>query len=115
MIALCRPHADKADNGSFTDEQLRELKAKGKTRGIEAQGRFDWMRQDLLAVAGTNFCYRTDIIFQIGETRCIWFERDENGYLLLNFMMPTLSDRPRARIKQNFWQAGLGADEVICP
>jgi hypothetical protein len=44
MIALCREHADKADHGSFTDDQLRELKQEGRSRAAEVRGRFDWMR-----------------------------------------------------------------------
>src|SRR3984885_9748514 len=44
MIALCREHADQADNGAFTDHQLRELKITGKGRAHEVRGRFNWMR-----------------------------------------------------------------------
>jgi hypothetical protein len=115
MIALCREHADKADHGSFTDEQLRKLKREGRARGREVRGRFDWMRQDLLAVVGGNFFYQTDVIFRIGTTRCIWFERDEEGYLLLNFRMPTITGHARAQIEQNIWSVLPGVDEVICP
>jgi hypothetical protein len=46
MIAVCREHADKADHGSFTDDQLRELKREGRSRASQVRGRFDWMRQD---------------------------------------------------------------------
>jgi hypothetical protein len=115
MIALCRPHADKADNGSFTDEQLRELKRVGKSRAAEVRGRFDWMRQDLLAVVGRNFFYEQRVIFQIADRPCIWFDRDETGYLLLNFKMPTLAGTARAQIEQNFWTVPPGVDEIVCP
>jgi len=115
MIALCREHADKADNGAFTDDQLRELKREGKSRAAQARGRFDWMRQDLLSVVGRNFFYEQRVIFQIAEVPCIWFDRDEAGYLLLNFKMPTISSCPRAQIDQNFWSVPPAVDEVICP
>ena len=115
MIALCREHADKADHGSFTDDQLRELKRVGRSRAAEVRGRFDWMRQDLLSVVGRNFFYEERVIFQLGEVPCIWFDRDKDGYLLLNFKMPTLGDRPRAQIDQNFWSVSPAAEEVICP
>jgi hypothetical protein len=115
MIALCREHADKADHGSFTDDQLRQLKLEGKSRGLEVRGRFDWMRQDLLAVVGGNFFYQTDVILQLGTVRCIWFDRDAEGYLLLNFKMPTMTGRARAQIDQNVWSVVPEVDEVVCP
>jgi len=115
MIALCREHADKADNGSFTDDQLRKLKAEGKSRGLEVRGRFDWMRQDLLAVVGGNFFYRAPVILELGTKPCIWFDRDDEEYLLLNFKMPTISGRPRAQIEQNIWSVVPQVSEVVCP
>jgi hypothetical protein len=115
MIALCREHADKADHGAFTDEQLRELKRTGSARAAEVQGRFDWMRRELLTVIGGNFYYEVPLIFEIGNRWCIWFNRDENHYLQLNFVMPSLSGQPRARIEDNFWLVTTEVDEVICP
>jgi hypothetical protein len=115
MIALCREHADKADHGAFTDEQLRELKRTGSARAAEVRGRFDWMRRELLTVVGGNFYYEVPLIFEIGNRWCIWFNRDENHYLLLNFVMPSLSGQPRARIEDNFWLVTTEVDEVICP
>jgi hypothetical protein len=115
MIALCREHADKADHGSFTDDQLRELKRIGRSRALEVRGRFDWMRRDLLTVIDGKFFYQTPVIFQIVDEPCIWFDRDENGYLLLNFRMPTISGHPRARVEQNFWSVNPEVAEVICP
>jgi hypothetical protein len=115
MIALCREHADKADNDAFTDDQLCELKRVGKARALEVRGRFDWMRQDLLAVIGGNFYYKQEDIFRINNERCIWFDRDDQGYLQLNFRMPTIAGRPRAAIEQNFWTVTPAVDEVVCP
>lgn len=115
MIALCREHADKADNGSSTDHQLRKLKLEGRSRGLEVRGRFDWMRRDLLAVVGSNFFYQTNVIFELGAVRCIWFDRDEDGYLLLSFKMPTIAGRTRAQIDQNIWSVVPDVSEVVCP
>lgn len=115
MIALCREHADKADSGSFTDDQLRELKRVGRDRAAMVRGRFDWMRRDLLAVVGGNFYYRQAVLFQIGREKSIWFERDADGSLLLNVRLPTMSTRPRARIENNVWSVLPRVAEVICP
>jgi hypothetical protein len=115
MVALCRVHADQADNGAFTDDQIRELKALGRERAELVQGRFNWLRQDLLAVVGGNFYYKQDHILQIGSMDCIWFSRDERNNMLLNFRLPTLSGRPRAAIEDNVWTVLPEVNEVICP
>ena len=115
MIALCWEHAHKADHGAYTDDQVREMKRDGKARAGQVRGRFDWMRRELLARVGGNFYYETPVIFQVGAIPCVWFDRDDDGYLLLNFRMPTLSGEPRASIEQNFWSAPPGVEEIVCP
>jgi hypothetical protein len=115
LIALCQEHASKADAGAFTVEQLRRYKREGGARAAAIAGRFDWMRRDLLAVVGGNFYLETPVIFQIGERRCIWFTRDENNYLLLNFWMPTTSGEPRAVIQDNFWLVPPRIEDLECP
>ena len=116
MIALCREHADKADHGAYTTEQLRDLKrAFDPAKRLDVRGRFDWMRRDLLAVVGGNFYYRCPVILKIGDRACIWFNRDEEGYLLLNFLMPTVTGEPRATIQGNYWTVTTRADEILCP
>jgi hypothetical protein len=115
MIALCGEHHAKADAGAFTLEQLRELKARGRQRANEVRGRFDWMRRDLLAVVGGNFYLDTPVIFKFRGEPAIWFNRDAEGYLLLNFRMLTLSGEPRVRVQDNFWLPRGNPDELECP
>lgn len=115
MIALCLDHASRADAGAFTDDQLRTLKREGRRRAEEIKGRFDWMRYELLAAVGGNFFYQCPVIFQINDRQCIWFERDEEGYLQLNFRMPSISAEPRARIRNNDWIVPPDAADVVCP
>jgi hypothetical protein len=115
MIALCRHHADEADHGAFTNAQLRALKRTGRQRAVEVRGRLDWMRRDLLTVLGGAFSYQDDLILTMGTQRCIWFNRDDDGYLLLNFKMPTLAGKTRATIEDNVWSVVPEVDEVICP
>ncbi|MBW3639625.1 MAG: HNH endonuclease [Actinobacteria bacterium] len=113
MIALCLQHAAQADNRAFTDEQLRDLKSRGRAASVE--GRFNWMRQEVLTRVGGNFYFRTPVIFQLGTVPCIWLSSDEQGSLLLNFRMPTVSGRPRASITDNFWSVPTDVEELICP
>ena len=116
MIALCREHADKADNGSFTDEQLRRFKAEGRGRGRAVSGRFEWMRRDLLAHVGGNAYLRTPVVLEVGGEKAIWFNRNEHDELLLNFDLPSLSTTPRASIRDNVWTVSPdNVAELICP
>ena len=100
MIALCGMHHDKADGGAWTKTQLRALKR--ATNG-DVRGRFEWMREDILAVVGGNLYYETPIILQVNETPKIWFNRDEEGRLLLNLNLLSTSQEPRLVLEDNDW------------
>lgn len=116
MIALCREHADKADNGAYTDAQLREFKRQGVDRSTKVAGRFDWMRRQLLAVVGGNAYFEVPTIIEVEEKPAVWFERSAEGDLLLNFDMPTRSGSSRASMINNTWEVvpEEGAS-IICP
>src|SRR5436190_194003 len=80
MIALCAEHHRKADAGAFTGQQLRHMK---RSDDKAVAGRFDWLRNNLLAVVGGSLYYDTPVILQFRGERAIWFERDESGHMLL--------------------------------
>ncbi len=115
MIALCGEHHDKADAGAFTPAQLRQLKADGKARASIVRGRFDWMRNRLLVVAGGNFCYETPTICSLRGQRVIWLSRDDDGYLLLNVRMLSVSQEQRIRIGDNYWLEKGSPSDLECP
>jgi hypothetical protein len=115
MIALCREHHIQADNGAFTNEQIRTFKSEGKQNSALVKGRFNWMRNKLLAVVGGNFYFETPIIFQYKSDPIIWFERDQEGYLLLNVRMLSTTDEPRACIRNNDWINSGGEEDIQCP
>jgi hypothetical protein len=115
MIALCRTHHIQADHGAFSVDQLHELKQSGKENWRKVSGKFNWMRNRLLAVVGGNFYYETPVIFKFREQPIIWFERDENNYLLLNLYMLTTSNAPRAYIKNNEWFNVGGEEDIESP
>jgi hypothetical protein len=100
MIALCAEHHRKADGGSYTNEQLRTLKRPAE--GVVG-GRFDWLRNDVLAYVGGTFYYETPTIFQFKTERAIWFERDDEGNMLLSIRMVTSSGEPRLSLRNNDW------------
>ncbi|MFM5254938.1 hypothetical protein ACEUBK_12595 [Aeromonas hydrophila] len=115
MIALCREHHIQADHGAFTPAQLHEFKRAGKESWKQISGKFNWMRNRILAVVGGNFYYETPIIFMFRGQPIIWFERDENNYLLLNVHMLTTSGLPRAYITNNEWFNVGNEEDIECP
>jgi hypothetical protein len=115
MIALCGEHHDKADAGAYKKQQLREFKRKGAARAGEVRGRFDWMRNELLAVVGGSFYYETPIIFQYRDDPSIWFNRDDDGYLLLNIRMLSTAREPRIRVEDNFWVSKGDPEDLESP
>lgn len=115
MIALCAEHHDKADNDAFTDDQLRALKHAGRNRSDAVSGRFDWMRDKLLAIVGGNAYYEVRTPLQVAGKPVVWFNRDEDNRFLLNVEMPTLSGQPRMRIEDNYWIETGAPDDLECP
>ena len=115
MIALCSRHHPKADAGAFSVEQLSSAKAVAAAAPPAAVSeRFDWMRRDLLAVIGGSFFLNCPTILAVNGKRKLWFSRDSDGFLLLNFDMPTRSTEPRVRIEENFWTVAPPED-LECP
>ena len=102
MIALCIEHHKKADGGAYTVEQLRLMKQNRAAADV-VRGRFDWLRNELLAVVGGNFFHETHRILTIDARDVIWLRRDEDGYLRLNVRMLSLLPRERAIIDDNAW------------
>lgn len=115
MIALCREHHIQADNGAFTLNQLHEFKKAGMSNWKQVSGKFNWMRNRLLAVVGGNFYYETPVLFAYKQRPVIWFERDENNYLLLNLRMLATGNEPRAYIRNNEWFNVGGEEDMECP
>lgn len=110
MIALCREHADKADNGAYTDDQLRRFKRFGAESAASIRGEFGWMRNSLVARVGGNFYVDTPILVAITGMPLIWFERNRYGELMLNYRL-----RAGAVITNNSWELSHDQlEHVIC-
>jgi hypothetical protein len=116
MVALCRDHHPEADRGAFTTEQLRTFKKIGRDRSKSLGARFNWMREELLAVVGGNFYYETPIPIRVEDTPVVWFNRDDSGRVLVNLHMLTTSNEPRLVMQDNFWiTEGSTEREITCP
>lgn len=111
MLALCANHHAKAD--ALTVEQCRELKTGPQSATV--RGRFEWMRREVVAIVGGNYYHETPhMVVSRGEP-LIWFERDEDGYLLLNMRMLTASHERRAQLLANDWDIAGDPLDVESP
>jgi hypothetical protein len=100
MIALIATHHAKA--AAWSVPELRSMKLVPSDRA-EVRGRFEWMREDVLAVVGGNYFYETPKMVVFRDEPMIWFERDDQRRLLLNLRVLTASGLPRARLEDNDW------------
>jgi hypothetical protein len=100
MIALCATHHAQA--AAWTPDQTRAMKGIDPERP-DITGRFEWMREDLLAVVGGNYFYETPNMVVFRSEPMIWFERDADRRMLLNLRVLTASGEPRARLVNNDW------------
>lgn len=115
MIALCLLHAGQADAGAFTKEHLQELKREAPENANEIRGELTWMRREVLALVGGNWYHDTPTILQVGNIPAIAFERDSDGYLLLNLQFPSPTGIPRVKIEHNFFTVNPDQiDDVVC-
>jgi hypothetical protein len=116
MIALCRDHHPEADAGAFTIDQLKVLKRLGRDRNQALGARLNWMREELVAVVGGNFFVRTPIAVRVKDIPIVWFNRDDQGRLLVNLQALTTAGRPRMVMVDNFWMTeGTDEREIVCP
>jgi hypothetical protein len=115
MVALCREHHDAADTGAYTQDDFREMKARGRDRTLALSGDFQWRRRRLLGVVGGSFYYETPILIQVGDRSVVAFNRDDQDRLLLNVAMPSTVSEPRLRIEDNFWIEVGEPKSVECP
>jgi hypothetical protein len=116
MVALCRDHHPEADAGVFTVDELREFKRSGRDRRRLLGARFNWRREELLAIVGGSFYYRTPIAVRVNDIPVVWFNRDDSGHVLVNLQMLTTSGEPRLLMLDNFWMTeGADEHEIECP
>lgn len=112
MIALCATHHAKAK--AWTINDVRRMKAVNRSRA-DVRGRFEWMRDDVLAVVGGNYYYETPKIIVSKDNPVVWFERDDERRLLLSLRMLTVSGLPRAQLDGNDWMIDGDPEDVESP
>jgi hypothetical protein len=113
MVALCWTHHGQAD--ALTPDQCRELKATALDRAGDVVGRFKWMRNNVLAIAGGNYYYETPQLVVYQNNPLIWFNRDDQHRLLLNIVTPDRHWNPRVSLVDNDWMVRGNPTDVESP
>jgi SAM-dependent MidA family methyltransferase len=102
MVALCLQHHKEADVGTYTENQLRELKKTGKSHNPVA-GRFNWKKESTLIIAGSNYFIGSPTILEVNKTKQIWFEKDENNNDTVNMDLYSSEGRLVFQMRNNDW------------
>jgi len=114
MIALCLQHHKEADVGTFTIEQLRELK-KTAAKREPISGRFNWRRENALIIAGSNFFIGSPTILESEQQKFIWFEKDESNYDTVNMDLFSSAGNLVFQMRNNDWLAHPSFDDIEAP
>jgi hypothetical protein len=118
MIALCAQHADFADGGAYTLEQLREFKRNPYiSEPRVSPGRLAWQRNELILLAG-GFYLNPRVYLRANGRDMIWCTRDNDGFIMLNIDIRDANDCPIILMKNNDWlQVGAvdGIDDIEGP
>jgi hypothetical protein len=113
MIALCLQHHKEADIGTYTNEQLRQLKAKSPPKNV--RGAFNWRREHTIFVCGGNYFFNCEVALQIGSRPLIWFTKDDAGHDLLNIDLYRQDQSIAFSMRNNEWALYPEMDDVECP
>src|SRR5713101_10165026 len=78
IIALCAKHANAADGGAFTKEQLRNWKTNPFLKGQSPSAYFELTRHNFLFIVGGNIAYNCVTVLEGRKDRVIWLEEDKS-------------------------------------
>jgi hypothetical protein len=117
MIAPCEEHHTKADNGAYTVDQLRRMKAEAAKSRTDVQGRFDWLRRKLLVVVGGQLHPLAQTVLRVKGTPIIWFTRDDEQHVLVNIDLSSVSKSGEDRLVLigNDWLLKGTPSDFHCP
>ncbi|HEY6758813.1 MAG TPA: hypothetical protein VI318_04960 [Baekduia sp.] len=74
------------------------------------------MRDQLVAVVGGNFFVNCQTAVRFQDIPVVWFNRDEDGNILVNLQQLTTTSERRMVMLDNFWMTeGQGERDIECP
>jgi hypothetical protein len=117
MVALCLDHHKEADVGTFTAEQLRELKTSPYLARVDElpHGRFNWRRDQLVMLAGGNWYVGCSVLLSAHGTDLIWLTKDEAGNEALNLDLHDAKGRLLLQMRTNDWLVHAPFADLQCP
>jgi hypothetical protein len=105
MIALCRPHHDAADQGVYSQAELKELKQSVCWRVQPARAKLPWTKREFLVRLGGYYTGGTEVPIIFGGERVIWLRRMDNGLLSLSFRLRAADGSVIAEMEDNMFEA----------
>jgi hypothetical protein len=117
MIAVCLQHHKEADGGAFTKDQLRHLKREPflNTSGQYLTGRFNWRRDRILLLAGSNWFLDCRALFAVRGRDMVWFSAGDDGAALLNLDLFDSAGQLVLSMRDNDWVASTSLEDIHCP
>ncbi|MCP3942536.1 MAG: hypothetical protein GY710_13760 [Desulfobacteraceae bacterium] len=115
MIALCLHHHKQADVGTYTNEQLFELKKDPYLKqGDTIEGEFNWRRKDILINAGSNIYCGPQMIYLTKDEPLFWLSTDENSHVVLNLDIKDDSGEIIFSMRENDWIITSDLKNIEC-
>ncbi len=102
MVAICVQHAAFADGGRWTTDQLRVMKQRPYVTDGKVSQIYDYLRKSVVCLAG-NVAYNVRNILEIDGERVVGFEKDANGYHMLNILIRDSIGSVILKMENNCW------------
>lgn len=114
MIALCSLHHPRGDIGTWTNDQLREMKKNPYLRGGKVRGRSHWLRRDVIIEGGGLVAINPGALLSIRGKRAIWLRRDKRGSHL-NIDIRDVRGNQILKMVDNDWVVSGDLLDLHCP
>jgi len=103
MIAQCHTHHTQADGGTWTPDQLRQMKAHPFLAGAAVKDKLNWLRMHTILAAGGGYCFGAETFVEASGQQIVWFTRDSDGRMLLNVDLRDAAGAPLFTMIDNDW------------
>ena len=115
MVALCALHADQADNGAWTKEQMRKIKDNPRLQNSSVIfNDIPWLRQQIIYFLGGDIFVNPRNILNIDNKRIIWVDKDEDGNNLLGIDYSTSDNEGLFLMEKNSWVSIASVKDLDC-
>jgi len=94
MIALCREHADEADNDNWPPERLRGLKNTPHSVGDIRGSLPSWQHENILVRLGGSYVGGSEVVIAIEDQPLVRLRRNSVGLLALSFNQWDIAGNP---------------------